>query len=199
MDHDSSKSTMSNMMEVDFHDNEPKLDNRIEKDGNEEETVQVVPPSGDWKQNLLIKTAEIQKTILAAADVAKDKFKTSFTIASEIANDNISKSINIAANKFGLLVGKVKLILTISITHLLHFVCQNYFDFLKENGTNEATIVAGKTTSIPFFVPKNKAIAWKVMVKSYDLGLVIKVREQSDGGYIFLYFIFLSFMFIQIF
>jgi hypothetical protein len=114
---------MSNMMEVDFHDNEPKLDNRIEKDGNEEETVQVVPPSGDWKQNLLIKTAEIQKTILAAADVAKDKFKTSFTIASEIANDNISKSINIAANKFGLLVGKVKLILTISITHLLHFVC----------------------------------------------------------------------------
>lgn len=136
------------------------------------ETQQKKP---EWKKNIIDKAQEIQKTISVAADVAKDKIQASLTIAhgsltaaSGIAHERIvgisQTTYTAAASKFGLLVSK------------------GYTDFLHEDGSNEATIYAGSTTKIPFFVPKNTAIAWKVMVKGYDLGFLVRIREQADGG-----------------
>ena len=139
----------------------------------EKETQQQKKP--EWQKNIIDKAQEIQKTISIAADVAKDKIQASLTIAhgsltaaSGIAHERIvgisQTTYTAAASKFGLLVSK------------------GYTDFLHEDGSNEATIYAGSTTKIPFFVPEHTAIAWKVMVKGYDLGFLVRIREQADGG-----------------
>lgn len=43
-------------------------------------------------------------------------------------------------------------------------------------------VQAGTANKIPFLVPKNNAIAWKVMVKSFDIGFAVKLRIQELGG-----------------
>ena len=43
-------------------------------------------------------------------------------------------------------------------------------------------VSAGSVTQIPFFVPKGKAILWRVMVKYLDIQFGVKLRVQEMGG-----------------
>ena len=57
-----------------------------------------------------------------------------------------------------------------------------YDSFVKQSGTIEITVNANAVTSIPFFVPKGRAIVWKVLVKALDVAFSMKLRVQEMGG-----------------
>ena len=57
-----------------------------------------------------------------------------------------------------------------------------YDSFNKEEKTIEITVNAGTFAQIPFFVPKGRAIVWKILVKTLDIGLSFKLRVQELGG-----------------
>jgi hypothetical protein len=57
-----------------------------------------------------------------------------------------------------------------------------YQMFAKEGSSVEININAGCVTSIPFFVPKGKAIVWKILMKNLDLNFGVKLRVQEVGG-----------------
>jgi hypothetical protein len=46
----------------------------------------------------------------------------------------------------------------------------------------EVTVSPGMKHKIPFFVPKSKAIAWQILIKSYDADITVLLREQEVGG-----------------
>jgi len=57
-----------------------------------------------------------------------------------------------------------------------------YQMFAKEGSSVEININAGCITSIPFFVPKGKAIVWKVLMKGLEINFGVKLRVQEVGG-----------------
>ena len=57
-----------------------------------------------------------------------------------------------------------------------------YDSFNKKEKTIEITVNAGTFAQIPFFVPKGRAIVWKILVKTLDIGLSFKLRVQELGG-----------------
>jgi hypothetical protein len=57
-----------------------------------------------------------------------------------------------------------------------------YDTFVKQSGTIEITVNANAVTQIPFFVPKGRAIVWKVLVKALDVAFSMKLRVQEMGG-----------------
>jgi hypothetical protein len=57
-----------------------------------------------------------------------------------------------------------------------------YNTFAHEKGVVEAVVSAGSVTQIPFFVPKGRAILWRVMVKYLDIQFGVKLRVQEMGG-----------------
>jgi hypothetical protein len=60
--------------------------------------------------------------------------------------------------------------------------CQLYDGFSKSEGTIEVTVSANSLTQIPFFVPKGRAIVWKVLLKALDVSFSLKLRVQEMGG-----------------
>ena len=59
---------------------------------------------------------------------------------------------------------------------------QLYDNFAKAPGTIEITIAAGSVNQTPFFVPRGRAIVWKVLVKTLDVAFSMKLRVQELGG-----------------
>jgi hypothetical protein len=57
-----------------------------------------------------------------------------------------------------------------------------YTEFKETDSSTEIQVPAGSTSKIPFFVPKGKAVAWRIMVKTLDVSFAVKLRVQGDGG-----------------
>jgi hypothetical protein len=59
---------------------------------------------------------------------------------------------------------------------------KKYNNFKESDSSVEIQLPAGTNSKIPFFVPKGKAVAWRVMVKALDIAFAVKLRVQGDGG-----------------